>query len=214
MDTLECIKTRRSIRKYKDKPVEWEKLVAILDAGRLAPSAGNLLNFKLILVKDEGNRQKLAEASFNQMWMAKAPMHIVICAEPEKGEAFYGTRGKILYTTQGCAAAAENMLLAANAQGLGSCWVGAFDEDIVRRVINLPEQAFPHAIITIGYADENPPMPPRIIFRDLVYLEMWWGRRKNAPQSWYSIEVEKQFKKGKKNLKKLAERIKDKINKK
>lgn len=213
MDTIECIKTRRSIRKFKDKPVEWEKIVTILDAGRLAPSAGNLQNFKLVLVREEANRRKLAEASFHQQWMAKAPVHIVIGAEPEKAESFYGTRGRTLYTTQNCAAAAENMLLAANAQGLGACMIGAFDEDLVRRVINLPEQVMTHAIITIGYADETPPMPPRISLRDFVYLEVWWARRRNAPQSWYSLELEKQFKKGKKNLKKLAKKIKEKINK-
>ncbi len=212
MDAIECIKTRRSTRKYKDKPIEWEKIVTILDAGRLAPTSGNLLNFKFVLVREEANRRKLAEAAFKQQWMAKAPAHIVICAEPEKAESFYGTRGKTLYTTQNCAAAAENMLLAANALGLGACWVGAFDEDLVRRVINLPEQAFAHAIMTIGYPDENPPMPPRAIFRELIYLEVWWARRRNAPQSWYSLEIEKQFKKGKKNLKKWAKKIKEKAN--
>ena len=214
MDTIECIKTRRSIRKYKDKPVEWEKIVNILDSGRLAPSSGNLLNMKFVLVREEANRRKLAEAAFHQQWMSKAPVHIVICAEPEKAESFYGTRGKTLYTTQNCAAAAENMLLAANAQGLGACWVGAFDEDLVRRVVNLPEHAIAHAIITVGYADEKPAMPPRMIFRELIYLEVWWARRRNAPQTWYSLELEKQFKKGKKNLKKIADKISNKIKEK
>lgn len=211
MDAIECIKTRRSIRKYKDKPVEWEKIVTILDSGRLTPSAGNLLNMKFVLVREEANRRKLAEAAFKQMWMAKAPVHIVVCAEPEKAEAFYGTRGKTLYTTQNCAAATENMLIAANALGLGSCWVGAFDEDLIRRIVNLPEQAIAHAIVTIGYADETPPMPPRMIFREFIYLEVWWARRRNAPQTWYSLELERQFKKGKKNIKKFAKKLSKKI---
>ena len=204
MDTLECIKTRRSVRKFKDKAVEWEKVVNILHAGRLAPSAGNLQNWKFIAIREEENRKKIAEAALQQKWMEKAPVHILIIAEPEKAQRFYGVRGERLYTIQNCAAVAENMLLAAHAQGLGACWVSAFDEDTIRRAVNLPEDAIAHAIIVIGYSDENPVMPPKARIEHITYIERWWNRRKIAPYGWYSLYVEKGAKDAGKFLKKMV----------
>ena len=83
MDVLEAIRTRRSVRKYRDIPVEWEKVGLILDAGRLAPSSGNLQNWKFIVITDKNARHQISEACLEQQWMAKAPVHIVIVAEPE-----------------------------------------------------------------------------------------------------------------------------------
>ena len=106
MEVLECIKTRRSIRKYLDKPLPWELIANVMEAGRYAPSAGNLQNWKFIAVMSEGRRKAIAEASLQQYWMEQAPVHIVICSEPEKGEMHYGKRGKENYTIQNSAAAA------------------------------------------------------------------------------------------------------------
>jgi len=214
MDVYECIKSRRSIRKFKDKPVEWEKIIRILDSGRLAPSAGNLQNWKFIMIKDEKNRKKIAEAALKQRWMETAPVHIVICAQPEKASRFYGTRGERLYTTQNCAAATQNMLLTAHSLGLGACWVGAFDEEMVRRATSLPEEAYPHAIVAIGYPNETPPMPPKARIEHVSYLETWWNKRRIPPQGWYSLEVMKAAKRGTKFLQKVADKIKSPNSKK
>ena len=135
MEVFDCIRTRRSIRRYKDKPVEWDKVVTILEAGRLAPSAGNLQNSKFIVVRDEEIRKKVAETALNQKWMEKAPIHIIVCSEPIKSKRFYGIRGERLYTIQDCAAAIENMLLTAHSLDLRACWVGAYEEDALRRAI-------------------------------------------------------------------------------
>lgn len=207
MDTLECIKTRRSVRKYKDKPVPWELVVNILDAGRLAPCAGNIQNWKFIIIREEDNRKKIADACLQQRWMEKAPVYIIIIAEPEKAQRFYGTRGERLYTIQNCAAAIENMLLAAHAQGLGACWVGAFDEEMIRRAVNLPEHVIPHAVITVGYADEKPIMPPKNRLEVFTYFEGWFSRMKYAPFGYYSISVMKGAKSGKKFFNKLGKKL-------
>ena len=159
MDALDCIRTRRSVRKYKDKPVPWDNIVEILQAAKFAPFAGNIMNCKLIVVKNDDKRKSIAEACSQQYWMQDAPIHIVVVGEPEKMERSYGTRGVRLYGIQGIAAAIENMLLAAHAIGLGACWIGTFDEDEIKRLCNLPEHVDLHAIITIGYADEHPEMP-------------------------------------------------------
>ncbi len=208
METLECIKTRRSVRKYLDKPVEWDKITKILDAGRLAPSAGNLQNWKFIVTRKDNIKTKLAEASFQQKWMEEADVHITIVAEPEKASQFYGTRGERLYTIQNCAAAIQNMLLAANDQGLGSCWVGAFDEDLVRRALKLPEHVSPQAIITIGYADEKAEMPIKKRIEHVVYIDKWWGRGITERTRGYTSDM---IKETIKNTKKALGRVKKRL---
>ncbi len=155
MEVFDAIRTRRSIRKFKDKQVPWDNITTIMQAGKYAPSAGNMQNWKFIVIKSDEKRTAIAKACLQQEWMEQAPIFIVVVAEPEKAERYYGTRGARLYTIQGCAAAIENMLLTAHSLGLGACWVGAFDEDDIFRILSLPEEKSVQGIIIIGYADEN-----------------------------------------------------------
>ncbi len=173
MDVYECIKDRRSIRKFMAVDVERDKLGAIIDAGRLAPSAGNLQNWEFVVVKDKGSIKKLAEAAFQQYWIATAPVVIVVCAKLEKLKQYYGIRGEKLYSIQNCAAATENMLLMAYNVGLGACWVSAFDETMAARVIGTPEDVRPQVIIPIGYADEKVPEPPNYTLEDVTGFESY-----------------------------------------
>lgn len=208
MDIDECIKSRRSVRKYRDKPIDWEKITIILDAGKFAPSAGNIQNWKFIVVRSDEIRKKLAKASFDQEWMQGAPVHIVIAAEPEKAGRFYGARGERLYTIQNCAAAVENMLLTATSLGLGSCWVGAFDESKVKRALNMVEDAVPQAIITIGYPDEKPEMPPRVELEHTVYLDKWWNKGQGYRAKGYkSVAIKESIENTKKALQRVAKNL-------
>ncbi len=220
MSIFECIRTRRSVRKYKDKQVPWDNIVEILQAGKYAPFAGNIFNAKFIVVKNEDKRTEIAEASAQQYWMQDAPVHIVVIGEPEKAERYYGTRGVRLYTIQGVAAAIENMLLTAHSLGLGSCWVGAFDETEIRRLCNLPEHVDVHGIVTIGYADEIPEPPPKYRIEHIMFFEKWWGRvegPKTGIGMWSPyikkavVETHKHIKK---HSKRLVEKVKEKIKKK
>ncbi len=209
METQECIKTRRSIRKYKDKPIDWDKITQILDAGKFAPSAGNIQNWKFIVVRKEDIRKKLAQAAFDQDWMEDAPVHIVIVGEPEKAQRFYGTRGERLYTIQSCAAAVENMLLTATDLGLGSCWVGAFDEAKVKRVLNMPEDPIPQAIITIGYPDEKPDAPSKIELEHQVYLDKWFQKGQGYRAKGYrSVAIQEGIENTKNALKRVVKKLK------
>src|SRR3989344_6071109 len=210
MDVFQAIHTRRSIRKYLNKPVDWDRVVNILEAGKFAPNAGNLSNFKFIAIRDEEQRKKIANACLQQHWMAQAPVHIAVVSEPEKSKRFYGVRGERFYTIQDCAAAIENMLLAAHSLGLGSCWVGAFQEDKVRDILSLPEQIMVHTIITLGYPAEKPVMPAKYRIEHMVFLEKW-GQKKNIPFSsmgWWSVRAEKAVKAAGKKLAKLSEKLK------
>jgi len=209
MDVIECIKTRRSIRKFLDVPVEWDKVGTIVEAGRNAPNAGNLQNWKFIIVLDEGKRKSIAEACLQQFWMAKAPVHIIICSEPEKAKRFYGIRGERLYSIQNCAAAVQNMLLAANSVGLGACWVGAFDEDKVSSVLGIPNYARPQAVIPIGYPAEKVPYPMQYQLENLVFMEAW-GRKFDIDEylGYTSAIVRDLIEKGKKAIKKVKKKLK------
>lgn len=175
MDVFECIHGRRSVRKFLDIPVEWEKVGVILDAGVAAPSSGNLQNWKLIVVQDENKKKALADAALQQYWISTAPAIIVICAELRRIKQFYGVRGERLYSIQNCAAVAENMLLAAHALGLASCWVGAFDEDMVARTLSIPDDAEirPQIMLPIGYPDETPAKPQKYPLDNITYFERW-----------------------------------------
>lgn len=175
MDIFKCIHSRRSVRKFLDIPVEWEKVGVILDAGTAAPSSGNLQNWKFIVVQNEKKRQEIAEAALQQYWIASAPAIIVICAELRRARQFYGVRGERLYSIQNCAAVAENMLLAAHALGLSSCWVGAFDEGMVSRALSIPDDVDirPQIILPIGYPDESPAKPQSVPLDNITYFEKW-----------------------------------------
>ena len=213
MDAIDAIMTRRSIRKYRDIPVEWDKVGVILEAGRLAPSSGNLQNWKFIVVLDEEKRKGIAEACLEQFWMQNAPVHIIIVSEIEKARRFYGVRGERLYTVQNAAAVAENMLIAAHAQGLGACWVGSFDEEQLRRVCSIPEYIRPQAVITVGIPDEIVPTPGKYRIYDIVHLEKWDAKIKDP--LWIMKEhawsVENKLRKQSKKLEKKAGKWRQKI---
>ncbi len=176
MDVLEAVVTRRSIRKYLDVPVEWDKVGTILEAGRWAPSAGNLQNWKFITIDDPGKRKAIAEACVGQLWMAQAPLHIVIVSEPDTARRHYGVRGERLYSIQNCACAAQNMMLAAHAIGLGTCWVGAFDEERIKETVNIPEHVRPQMIITVGYPAETPKIPWKLTLEDVQFFRSYGGQ--------------------------------------
>jgi nitroreductase len=160
MDVFKAIENRRSIRKFKKEPVHDSLIHKIIEAGIWAPSAGNLQSWEVILVKNQETREKIASAAYRD-FISEAPLIIVLCANQQVAGAIYDERGKELYCIQDAACAAQNMLLAAHALGLGACWVGAFEEEVVMDALDLPVHLRPVAVIPVGYPDENPYPPPR-----------------------------------------------------
>jgi nitroreductase len=179
MSVFETIATRRSIRKYTSQDVPMELIGIILDAGRYAPSSGNLQNWRFIIFRDSGNRQRIAEACQQQLWIAEAPFIIVVVSEMEKITQFYGVRGERLYSVQNCAAATQNMILTAHSLGLASCWISAFDEDMLKRACSLPGDIRPQAVLPIGYPDEIVPAPSRYTMENVTYHEAYGNRVTN-----------------------------------
>lgn len=172
MGFLERIKERRSIRSYTSEPVEKSKLLKVLEAGRWAPSSGNVQNWRFIVVEDGDKRLKLARAAYDQNFVADAPIVIVVCSLTDRVERRYRERGKNLYSIQNTAAAIENMLLEAHELGLGACWIGAFSEDSVKKVLRVPEEVDVHGMVTLGYPAEET-SSTRKDLEYLVYLNKY-----------------------------------------
>ena len=180
VDVVELIKSRRTVKQFLPKFVDWDKISKVVDAGRHAPSSGNIQNWKFIVILEPEIKQKVAQASFEQYDISIAGALIVVVSEPEKVERYYGLRGERLYSVQNSAAVAENMLLMAHSLGLGGCWVGAFDEDGLSNALGIIEEVRPQAVLTIGYTDVKPLMPTRYKLENVVFLEKYGNRMKDA----------------------------------
>jgi len=156
VDVGEAIRRRRSVRKYSGDPVTDDEVRGVLEAAIAAPSAGNAQPWRFIVVRDRELREGLVQAAHGQRFLAEAPVAIVVCADLARARQAYGDRGATLYCLQDTAAAVQNMLLAATARGLGTCWVGAFDEGGASEVLGLPVGLRPVAMVSIGRFRELP----------------------------------------------------------
>ena len=169
MDFFALIKARRSIRLFKDTPVESEKIQKILEAANLAPSAGNLQGYEIYLVTALEGRQGLVKAAQGQDFLVQAPVDLVFCANPQRSSVRYGKRGRELYSVQDATIACTYAMLAAQELGLSTVWVGAFQEEPVRQAAKIPQELLPVAILPIGYAAESPNPRSRRELEDLVH---------------------------------------------
>lgn len=155
-DIFDCIRQSHSIRNFKSEQIPDATLTRILEAGNMAPSAGNLQPWYFYVVQDVSVKEKIAAAAFDQEQINEAPTVIVIAADPARSNELYGERGAQLYCIQDTAAAAQNILLAAEGLGIAACWVGAFNETKVEETIEAPPRLRAVAIICLGYSNEQP----------------------------------------------------------
>ncbi len=171
MDVFEAIKNRRSIRGFQRKPVSEEQVKRLVEAAISAPSAGNIQPWEFIIVRDPDIKQKLSLAALDQNFIAEAPVVIAVCADKTRSSQRYGERGANLYCLQDTAAAIQNMLLAAHAMELGTCWVGAFKEDMASKALKTPSNVRPIAIIPVGYPTEKPASRRKRTFEEVIHQE-------------------------------------------
>lgn len=184
MDTLEAIKTRRSVRKFSDREVEAEKLETVLEAARLAPSWANLQCWRFVVVKDREVKGRISELSYvaeffeaagyksnpAQKALAEAPVVIVACAMPGKS----GNLHEQQYYMTDIGIAAENLMLAAHAVGLGSVFVGVFQEKELRSLLQIPDSVRIVGLFPLGYPQgELKGGPSRKALEEIVYQEKW-----------------------------------------
>jgi nitroreductase len=169
MDFFDLIQKRYSVRAYRKKPVEEEKLRKILDAARLAPTAANRQPFQLIVVKTEGRETELKRI-YGRDWFSQAPLIICACALPSQG--WTRADGKN-FSEVDTTIAMDHLILAAAAQGLGTCWIAAFDPKAAREIFNLPADVEPVALTPLGYPADELKTKKRKDLSDLVMYEKW-----------------------------------------
>ena len=158
------------MRSYLSKPIEVEKLNAVLEAGRLAPSASNRQEWRFVVVSDETTRVRLAEAARSQDFVGEAPVVIVACAETD--EHIMGC-GQACYPID-VAIAVDHITLAAVDLGLGTCWIGAFNERKVKEILAIPRDIRVVALLPLGYpADSSVSKKRRLSFDEVVKYENW-----------------------------------------
>jgi len=169
MEFFDVVKERHSIRAYNAEPIEPEKLQQILEAINRAPSAGNLQAYEVYLICDANRKTALAKAAYDQEFLIQPPMVFVFCAHADRSADKYEKRGIELYCVQDATIACTFAMLAAAALGLSTVWVGAFDEDEVRRAIGGPQDHRPVAILPVGYPAESPQTRSRRSLNDIVH---------------------------------------------
>lgn len=157
MDFKEVIQSRRSVRKFRAEEIEEEDLREILEAARLAPSANNLQPWKFVVVKSDKKKRLIAQAAGGQEFVGEAPVIIVACATGRGG--FIG--GYMESWPVDVAISVTHLLLAAWDRGLGTCWVGDFDEDKVKEICEIPPEVRVVALIPVGYPVKVPQEVPR-----------------------------------------------------
>ncbi len=178
---IDSIKNRRSIRKFREQPVEDVKLNEILEAARLAPSGNNKQPWHFIVIKDEEMKRQVAEATNNQMWIATAPVVIVAVADMlARSEDYAGLHVDeetgnfdVKRIVRDTTIAVTHILLEVDNQGLGACWCGAFAQKSIRPVLGIPVDKFVLAVIPIGYPASQPRARERKALEEIVRYERW-----------------------------------------
>ncbi|MBJ6726773.1 nitroreductase family protein [Geomesophilobacter sediminis] len=173
MDVLQVIADRRSIRKYTDAPVEKEKIEQVLNAARLAPSWKNLQCWRFLVLTDPEQKGRLLEAfpgdNPGRGALAAAPCVIVVCADPTES----GVENGIEYYIADTAIAFEHLCLAAHSLGLGTCWMGWFDEAPIKAALGIPEGIRIVGMTPLGYPDQQPKPRPRKALAEIAFFEKW-----------------------------------------
>ena len=184
MELFEAIKTRRSIRRFLGRPVEDEKLKTILEAVRMAPSWANFQCWRFIVVKDRAIKEKISDLSYVESFfapigykvnpskkgLAEAPVVIVACADPSQSGVLWDQH----YYMTDVGIAAQNLMLAARSLGLGTVFVGVFDEEKLRNLLNIPSNIRIVGLFPIGYPqEEKKEVPSRKPLNEIVFYEQW-----------------------------------------
>jgi len=164
---------RRSVRDFTGEDLPDAEVEKLIEAACLAPSAGNNQPWGFVLVRDDETKRRLVEAAHGQSFIGAAPVVIVVCADPKRTTPRYGDRGLNLYYIQDTAAAIENILLTAAYNGLGTCWIGAFDERMAAEAVSLPEEVRPVAMIPVGYPVQSPEPRPRRKLSEVTHRNRW-----------------------------------------
>ena len=169
MELKDAILQRKSIRGYKDTPVPEDKLKAVLEAARMAPSGANRQPWKFVVVTDAEKREKLGMAAGGQAQVRQAPVVIAAVATSPANMMMCEVPGAPVDLS----IAVTHMMLAAVEQGLGTCWIGAFKQETAKDILNVPELCKIIALLTLGYPDDEGRPKTRKELNDIVCYETY-----------------------------------------
>jgi nitroreductase len=173
------LKKRHCTRHFKAlKPVRWKHLAEILDSARYAPCAGGIFTVKIIVVDDKKLFPKIADACLGQSFISQAKYILVVCSDMEQVTRSYGKHADV-YTKHQAGAAIENMFLKAADMGIGTCWIGAFDENVIKRILDIPEKVNVEAILPIGYEQGKEKEKEKILLKRIVKFNEWTSTYKD-----------------------------------
>ncbi|MFH1589860.1 MAG: nitroreductase family protein [archaeon] len=171
MNVKSAIQSRRSIRKYKDKPVPDKLINEIINSARLAPSGNNIQPSKYLIIKDEKTKKELKDNKvIRDGWEYKAPVIIVCCTNPEaytKRDKNWDEENKIR-AIRDLSIASSYLMLQATELKLGTCYVGWIDKEKIKEVLKIPKHYIVPYIITLGYPDESPGPRPRKEMNEII----------------------------------------------
>lgn len=151
MNFDDIIRKRKSFREFKKKSPSWKNMLEAIDTTTKGPFAGNYNNLKFIIVEDKNNIERIAEHT-GQPWVKKVPALIVICSDDTHLEKIYGERGRI-YSRQQAGASIQTLIFKLVDLGLDTCWIGAFTDELIKEILNIPQHIQIEAIIATGYGD-------------------------------------------------------------
>ncbi|GAK49008.1 nitroreductase [Candidatus Moduliflexus flocculans] len=169
MEFYELIRKRYSVRAYQSTPIEEETLQRVLEAAVLAPTAANRQSFQIIVVKTIGKEEQL-KAVYPNPWFAQAPLVVCACGLPQQN---WVRRDGKNYVDVDVAIMMDHLILAAANEGLGTCWIGAFDPNPLRKLLDLPLDVEPIVLTPLGYPADQPNSKRRKPVSELVRYERW-----------------------------------------
>jgi nitroreductase len=165
MELFEAIFKRRSVRAYKDEPIKKEEIEKLIESASWAATGANLQPWKFIIITDPEIKEKVGEKArfyfIKSHHASEAPCLIAVLADLKKSK----------WAVIDASMASQNLMLAATALGLGTCFIGAFDEEEVKRTLEIPEHYKVVGLITVGKPAENPSRPPRLPVKEITYFD-------------------------------------------
>ena len=175
MSIDKTIQSRRSIRKYKLKSPNWRRIIEAIDAAKYAPMAGEIFSLYFLLVDNDEKIQKIAKWC-EQDFIMQAKYVVLFLTNPKKTVSSYGKRGEV-YCQQQTGAAIQNFLLKLTEAKLSTCWIGHFNERMIKQMFRIPEDINIEAIFPIGIAGEKPKRRREIDLNTYLYFNEWKNKR-------------------------------------
>lgn len=178
MEFDEVIHRRRSVRNYSGRKIGWKDVLDAIDVAIQSPFAGNMNNFKFIIIEDASMISNIA-AFCEQLWIDSASIIVLVCSDDKNLENMYGERGRV-FSRQQAGAVVQTFLLKLADLGIGGCWVGAYSDDLLRSKLDIPQEVQIEALIPIGYPSGPVKKKAKKNLENVLYWERWRNAKRPA----------------------------------